>query len=209
MKRLIFGTMAALVSWSMVTALHAQTTTTNCTLIGNQANCTSTSDAQAQAQQQEQQRENDEAMRNAGTAIGQGLGNMMAARKNRKTLERYCSQHPGEYWTWDNQHGECPGTMSEAYARQHLIDASKFSARKTGLAIYTTVDGPVLTTHSERASETRLHMVVADENWNRAVTAAHITTFVYTNDKDVNLAYDLKKNQLVKPEAKAETDAPH
>jgi hypothetical protein len=202
MKRLIFGTMAALVSWSMVAVLHAQTTTTNCTLIGNQANCTSTSDAQAQAQQQEQQRENDEAMRNAGTAIGQGLGNMMAARKNRKTLERYCSQHPGEYWTWGNQHGECPGTMSEAYARQHLIDASKFSARKTGLAIYTTVDGPVLTTHSERASETRLHMVVADDNWNRAVTAAHITTFVYTNDKDVNLTYDLRINQLVKPEVK-------
>jgi hypothetical protein len=141
-------------------------------------------------------------MRNAGTAIGQGLGNMMAARKNRKTLERYCSQHPGEYWTWGNQHGECPGTMSEAYARQHLIDASKFSARKTGLAIYTTVDGPVLTTHSERASETRLHMVVADDNWNRAVTAAHITTFVYTNDKDVNLTYDLRINQLVKPEVK-------
>jgi hypothetical protein len=193
----------------MLATLHAQTTTTNCTLIGNQANCASTSDAQAQAQQQERQRENDEAMQNAGTSIGQGLGNMMAARKYRKTLEHYCSKHPGEYWTSGDQHGVCSGTMSEAYARQFLIHASKVAANKTGLAIYTTVDGSVVTTHSERASETRLHMVVTGEDWNRAIQAAHITTFVYTNDKDVNLTYDLRKSQLVKPEVKADADTPH
>src|ERR1017187_4249323 len=72
-------------------SMHGQTTTTttNCNVYGNTANCTSTSsdDSAQKAQQAEQQRQAYE--------TGQKLGAGLAFNRN---LRKYCAAHPGEDW---------------------------------------------------------------------------------------------------------------
>lgn len=199
MNKLMFGSAVAVTLWTFAAALAAQTTTTDCNLYGNTANCTSTT---TPAQPTQQQR-NEQASQQ-GQQIGAGLAPIIQAARYKHQFKKYCNAHQGENWTYTlangtvAERGVCPGVMSEAYAREMLIKSSAVDAKQTGVAIYSTVNGAVLTTHSERASETRLHLVIADEEWSRMVSGAHITTFVYTNDKDVNLTYNLKSNQLVK-----------
>lgn len=191
-------TIIVILSLLLASLAAAQTTTTtNCDVNGNQVNCTSTDDNAQQQAKAQQQADNDKAMSDLGSALGTGLANAINNHKLKKQLKQFCAAHPGErVYEGKTFIGGCPGTPSPLYVRQVIISDDKVSAEKAGLARYSTIDGDVLTTHSERASEMRLHMTLNDGVFPRRLKAAHITTWVYTNDKDVTLTYDVNTGQM-------------
>jgi hypothetical protein len=76
--------------------IHSQqTTTTNCNLNGNTANCTSdTTDYGAQQQRAYEQGQQ------VGNALGQGIAAAMQAHSQDKWVKKYCAAHPGQDWRW-------------------------------------------------------------------------------------------------------------
>lgn len=192
------------------TATFAQTvtTTTNCDIngSGNSASvrCTSTDDAAQQKaiadQQAAQKKSNDELFAHMGNAVG----NVILRARINKGVRKYCDQHQGEPWNWQvngqNLSGTCPGEMSQAVARKQLIDSFTGGFKKDGVAGYAEIVGDRLTVHSERASAMRFNMVLHDPANQRLfelVKQAGMTTYVYTNDADVNLTYDVKSSQIL------------
>lgn len=74
-------------------AYGQETTNTNCTLSGNNANCTSnTTDYGAQ-----QQRSFEEGQQ-VGSALGEGIGLAMQRHSFSKGVKKYCAAHPGADW---------------------------------------------------------------------------------------------------------------
>jgi hypothetical protein len=101
-------------SFALRHSMHGQTTTTttNCNVYGNTANCTSTStdDSAQKAQQAQQQRQAYES--------GQKVGAALAFNRN---LRKYCAAHPREDWhrtTADQfpKEGHCPSDDDKAAA---------------------------------------------------------------------------------------------
>lgn len=83
--------------------LGQQSTTTNCTMYGNTANCTSnTTDYGAQQQRAYQEGQQ------AGDAIGKGLARAMQAHKFARRVKKYCEDHPGNDWHSNSTSGHCP-----------------------------------------------------------------------------------------------------
>lgn len=162
----------------------------------------------------------------AANSFGYNLGNALAAIHARagmlkgmvKEVERenrtgptadtssYCSGHPGEPWAQRSpagavlNRGTCQGEMSLAKARKLLIDNFDDSFKKSNVAGYAEIVGDNIIVHSERASAVRFGMVLHESvNSVRVQTMrqAGLKTWVYTNDADVNLTYDLQSSQIV------------
>ena len=74
-------------SFGLCYSLYAQTTTTDCTLNGNTANCTSTDDSALKAQQAERDRENYQ----IGQKIGTALDRVLLAQCRRSPSARGCA----------------------------------------------------------------------------------------------------------------------
>jgi hypothetical protein len=71
------------------------TTTTNCSIYGNTANCTSnTTDNGAQQQRAY------EAGQQVGNALGVGIARAVYAHNQSKGIRKYCEAHPGQDYTW-------------------------------------------------------------------------------------------------------------
>lgn len=95
-----YALLAFILTAAMSAPAQTTTTNTNCNVFGNQVNCTSTStdDSAARAAQAERQRENDEAARQAGSALGATFARGMQIHKFHKWEEKYCKAHPGASW---------------------------------------------------------------------------------------------------------------
>jgi hypothetical protein len=141
---------------------------------------------------------------------------MIAQIGIKKDIKKYCEQHQGEPWNWQvngqNLSGTCPGEISQATAQKLIINASAESFKKSGVAGYAEIVGDRLTVHSERASAIRFKMLLhdpANQGRLKMIAQAGIATYVYTNDADVNLTYDVKSGQiLTAPTEPAEQTAP-
>jgi hypothetical protein len=202
--------LATLASLIILTSIAtAQTTTTNCdtsaTDNGDQVNgstrCTSTDDSAERAAQAKRQADQDKAWQDFGT----NLGNLIAQRAIKNDIKKYCEQHPGEPSQW-KQNGEivwqgtCPGEISQAAAQKLVINGFMEGFKKSGVAGYAEIVGDRLTVHSERASAIRFNMVLhdpANQGRLKMIAQAGIAKYVYTNDADVNLTYDVKSSQIV------------
>jgi hypothetical protein len=198
----------------------AQTTNTNCTVLGNNVDCTSTTDnSQQQQQQRQQQQQQQQAQQQAerdkqnyetGKALGNAIGASIARTRARKEaqaqLQAYCAAHQGESWARRDAEGTmlaqgvCPGTLS----RQQVIDALNKSFQAQNVVGYVEVNGDTFMMHSERASEMRFHMVL-DQQISTLRTIG-IKTFVYTNDKDQHFEYDVVAGHAVTPSTPAGSD---
>ena len=202
MRKLAIGMLFLLAT----TATFAQTvtTTTNCTVNGSgnsaSVNCTSTDDAAQQKAiadaQAAQKKSNDEMFAH----MGNGVSNLILRAKINKSIRQYCDQHQGEPWTNGQNSGVCPGELSQAAARSGLFIYYTDGFKKTGVAGYAEIVGDRLTVHSERASAMRFNMILHDPANQRLVELikqAGIMTYVYTNDADVNLTYDMKSSQIL------------
>lgn len=107
-------------------ARSQETTTTNCSLSGNTANCTSnTTDYGAQQQRAYEQGQQ------VGNALGKGLAAAMQAHQFTKGLRKYCDAHPGQDWHYYSRvdghtisQGHCPTQTDEA-----LTAANEFMSR--------------------------------------------------------------------------------
>ena len=103
-----------------------QTTTTNCTVNGNSADCTSnTTDYGAQQQRAY------EAGQQVGSALGTLIGMNMQARHFRKGLGKYCDAHPGQTWTYRSRSdgrllssGRCPSDSDKIAAAENEFVAN-------------------------------------------------------------------------------------
>ena len=107
-------------------AMQSQTTTTtNCSIYGNTANCTSnTTDYGAQQQRAYEQGQQ------VGAALGKGIARAVYAINQSKGIRKYCEAHPGANYTWRRNRdgvitaqGHC---LSEA--DKQAVAASKFMA---------------------------------------------------------------------------------
>ena len=106
--------------------LGQTTTSTNCTINGNTAQCTSnTTDNAAQQQRAYEQG------KQVGQALGQGISGAMQAHAFTKGLKKYCAAHPGEDWHYYSRadghvlsSGHCPSDEDKAVAA-----ANEFMAR--------------------------------------------------------------------------------
>lgn len=78
-------------------ACGQQTTNTNCSVNGNNANCTSTTTDSAA-----QQRQATEAGRQVGTGVGNVIAIMVSNHTRNKWVKNYCASHPGGSWKWTN-----------------------------------------------------------------------------------------------------------
>jgi hypothetical protein len=193
--------------------MYGQTTTTdtNCTINGNTANCTSTStDDSAQRQARAAaQAEQDKANEQAGAAVGNAMGGLVGAAMRKhaiaKQYKAYCNQHPGEPWARRDakgtvlDQGTCPGTL--VVTKEELIEAHNASFRAEKVVGYAESSGDTFTIHSERASDMRFHMLLANQQVMGRYRAAGIKTIVYTNDSDQRFKYDLVADHVVTPDA--------
>lgn len=148
---------------------------------------------------------NDKQLTDAGAAFGNVFASILDKHAMNKGIRKYCDQHPGEpsHWQENGQvvwRGTCPGEMSQATAQKLVINAFNESFKKSGVAGYAEVVGDRLTVHSERASAIRFQMVLhdpANQSKFKTIAQAGIATYVYTNDADVNLTYDVKSGQIL------------
>lgn len=124
---MLFG---VLFSWTHY-ADAQQTTSTDCTVLGNTAHCSSnTTDTAAQQREMFQQ----------GQQFGQALAMAIQARKFTKDVKRYCASHPGEDWRYYSNgdghtisSGHCLSRQEEANAA-----AGAFMVRHKEFKIETT-----------------------------------------------------------------------
>jgi hypothetical protein len=117
-------------------------------------------------------------------------------------IENYCKHHTGEpyHWSWPNgrkQEGTCPGTL--VVTKEKLIEASNSTFRAEKVVGYAESSGDTFTIHSERASDMRFHMILANKQQMQYFRMAGIKTFVYTNDSDQRFTYDLVADHVVTP----------
>jgi len=189
-------------------SMYGQTTTTStdCTINGNTANCTSTStDDSAQRQAQaERDREAYETGKSMGNAMGGLVGAAVRKHAIAKQYKAYCNQHPGEAWARRDakgavlDQGTCPGTLS----RQQVIDELNRNFQTQRVVGYTEISGDTFIMHSERASAMRFHMIL-DKQMLGVFHTIGIKTFVYTNDKDQRYVYDIVAEHEVTPDPAA------
>lgn len=201
----------AVLLFAMRRSMYGQTTTTNtdCTISGNTANCTSTStddSAQRQAQaaaQAEKDRQAEELGKSMGNAMGGLVGAAMRKHTIAKQYKAYCNQHPGESWARRDakgnvlDQGTCPGTL--VVTREKLVEAHNASFRAEKVVGYAESSGDTFTIHSERASDMRFHMMLANKQGMEYYRTAGIKTLVYTNDSDQRFTYDLVADHVVTP----------
>jgi hypothetical protein len=118
-------------------------------------------------------------------------------------IENYCKQHAGEPWTRTSpdgsrkEEGTCPGTL--VVTKEKLVEASNSKFRAENVVGYAESSGDTFMVHSERASEMRFHMLVANKQYLEYIRTAGIKTFVYTNDSDQRFTYDLVADHVVTP----------
>jgi hypothetical protein len=194
--------MFVVLSFALRHSTQGQTTTTNtdCTLNGNTAICTSTStdDSAQKARQAEQQREAYETGQKIGSALGRGI----LAIRDRQKFNGYCKQHAGEPYvrTWPEgrkEEGLCPGTL--AVSKETLVDAHNRSFRAEKIVGYAESSGDTFTIHSERASEMRFRMLLADNQRIELYRTVGIKTLVYTNDADQRYVYEIGTGRAITP----------
>jgi hypothetical protein len=207
--------MLAILTFALRHSMHGQTTTTNtdCTINGNTANCTSTStDDSAQRQARAAaQAEQDKANEQAGAAVGNAMGGLVGAAMRKhaiaKQYKAYCNQHPGEPWARRDakgtvlDQGTCPGTL--VVTKGELVEAHNASFRAEKVVGYAESSGDTFTIHSERASDMRFHMLLANQQIMGRYRAAGIKTIVYTNDSDQRFTYDVVADHVVTPDVPA------
>jgi len=192
-------------SFALRHSMHGQTTTnTDCNVYDNRVNCTSTSTDNSAAirAQQERQAEQDKANEQAGAAVGKAMGTAMNGLMVGHKIKSYCKQHAGESYTWTwpdgrKQEGVCPGTL--VVTKEKLIEASNSTFRAEKVVGYAESSGDTFTIHSERASDMRFHMILANKQRMESFRMAGIKTFVYTNDSDQRFTYDLVADHVVTP----------
>jgi len=97
-------------------------------------------------------------------------------------------------------------SSNQSAAREMLLKTINASFAKEGVAGYAEISGDKLTVHSERASEMRFHMLVANQKLVAMMREAGIATYLYTNDADQNFAYDLKAGKIIPPTASQATE---
>ena len=84
-------------------------------------------------------------------------------------------------------------------------NASFIAAKVVG---YAESSGDTFTIHSERASDMRFHMLLANKQGMEHFRMAGIKTLVYTNDADQRFTYDLVAGHVVTPGVPAVVPAP-
>lgn len=197
--------------FALRSSMHGQTTTTdtNCTVNGNTANCTSTSTDNSAAirAQQERQADQDRANEQAGAAVGKAMGGLVGAAMRKhaiaKQYKAYCNQHPGEPWARRDakgtvlDQGTCPGTL--VVTKEKLIEAENAGFITAKVAGYAESSEDTFTIHSERASDMRFHMLLANKQQMEYFRMAGIKTLVYTNDSDQRFTYDFVAGHVVRP----------
>ena len=207
--------MLVVLTFALRHSMHGQTTTTdtNCTLNGNTANCTSTStdDSAAIRAQQERQAEQDKANEQLGAAVGNAMGRGILAMRDRHKFNSYCKQHAGEPYTrtWPDgrkEEGTCPGTL--VVTKEKLVEASNARFIADKVVGYAESSEDTFTIHSERASDMRFHMLIANKQGMEHFRMAGIKTLVYTNDADQRFTYDLAAGHVVTPGVPAVAPAP-
>lgn len=201
---MVLGVLVTGHSFAQVETHCSTSGTSNSGQINSSTDCTSTDTGAAQA---ERTKQNDEAMSTMGNAMGVLIGRSVQAHHYKKEIKKYCSEHPGEDWFSRNaadaivDRGTCPGDINPAIARTDLINNFNRDFKKNGVAGYAEIVGDTFMLHSERASGIRFKMVLQEpvgQSRLKMMKGAGITTYVYTNDADVNLSYDLKSSQIVK-----------
>jgi hypothetical protein len=116
-------------------------------------------------------------------------------------VENYCKQHAGEPWVRTSpdgskkEEGTCPGTL--VVTKEKLVEAHNASFRAEKVVGYAESSGDTFTIHSERASDMRFHMLLANQQNMGRYRAAGIKTIVYTNDSDQRFTYDLVADHMV------------
>lgn len=121
---------------------------------------------------------------------------LLASNPQNAELNQYCAAYPGA----PSKNGVCPGEMTQAIARKWLIDGFSQEFKRNGVAGYAEIVGDNLIVHSERASATRFKMILQDPATHlrlNVIKQAGLTTWVYTNDANVNLTYDIKSSQIM------------
>ena len=117
-------------------------------------------------------------------------------------LKQYCNAHPGEFWAKKTpagviqNSGTCPGEISQSAAQKWLIDSFRKTITESGSVGFAEIVGNKIIAHDERASAVRLHMTVQSPDFLEKARQAGLATFVYTNDADVNLTYDVKSSPI-------------
>jgi hypothetical protein len=115
-------------------------------------------------------------------------------------IQNYCKQHTGEpyIWSWPDgrkQEGTCPGTL--VVTKEKLVEAQNAGFITAKVAGYAESSGDKFTIHSERASDMRFHMILANKQQMEYFRMAGIKTLVYTNDSDQRFTYDLMTDHVV------------
>ena len=89
------------------------TTNTDCTVNGQQVNCTSntTGSGSTDAQRAEQQREMNEAGKAIGNAVGSAIGNKILKHR----VNKWCEGHPDGSWNFPNGQNVTCYNWNEAY----------------------------------------------------------------------------------------------
>jgi hypothetical protein len=184
-----------------VSCVAQVTTTTNCNINSTGPNSASADCDSTSVDQGAQTRANNEAAQklgeNTGKAVGGLIGLTIRNHADKKRLKQYCEAHPGELYevTLPNgtvsSTGKCDGAMSTARVRELLTQNLCAGAIKAGKACFVTVQGDVMTTHSERASLVRYHMVMSDAKLVQSLKQAELKTYIYTNDSDQKFEYDV------------------
>jgi len=126
-------------------------------------------------------------------------------------VENYCKQHAGEPWVRTSpdgrkENGTCPGTL--VVTKEKLADAINANFITEKVVGYAESSGDTFTIHSERASDMRFHMMLANKQRMEYFRMAGIKTLVYTNDSDQGFTYDLVADHVVTPGVPAVVPAP-
>jgi len=126
-------------------------------------------------------------------------------------IENYCKQHTGEpyIWSWPDgrkQEGTCPGTL--VVTKEKLVESANASFIAQKVVGYAESSEDTFTIHSERASDMRFHMLIANKQGMEHFRMAGIKTLVYTNDTDQRFTYDLAAGHVVTPGVPAVVPAP-
>jgi hypothetical protein len=96
-------------------------------------------------------------------------------------------------------------SSNQSAAREMLLKTFNASFAREGVAGYAEISGDKLLVHSERATEMRFHMQVANQRLIAMMQQAGIATYLYTNDADQHFAYDLKAGKIILPTASQAT----
>ena len=105
-----------------------------------------------------------------------------------------------------NRRAPVPGTL--VVTKEKLVESANASFIAQKVVGYAESSEDTFTIHSERASDMRFHMLIANKQGMEHFQMAGIKTLVYTNDADQRFTYDLAAGHVVTPGVPAVVPAP-